>query len=250
MYVICILSLLLCTSGFNVGRRNIITPQGKSMLKELVYTKHMQQMGYTVYIQENGVLEPYLVLDKHYGQGILLLRQHTLNTSLPYSDKKANGSLGGYYGTSAIDTYLNTDFLSRFSENVLQSLVENKVSIADKETVTTRGDRKNTELISRKVFLLSLTEINSKSVLAYKEGKPLAYFKDNKKATASMQNYWLRSAYLWDDIQAWTVLKDGGVSGAPVSVSLGVRQAFCLEGDLDIKEESLGEYSRYVVVEQ
>ena len=73
---------------FIVKLPTLIPPKTPQTLKDLAYDRD-KRLGYTVYIPENGKLEPYLVLTQnYYKQGnVLLIRKYVLEVPLPHNKK-------------------------------------------------------------------------------------------------------------------------------------------------------------------
>jgi hypothetical protein len=224
------------------------------MLKDISFSKNSEDPDdFTVYIQESDVLVPYLAISSDYEGGILLLRKYLLDETVPFSYEKSQGSSGGYYPASYVDGYLNGTFFERLAPELRELINNTAISVSTLEGVGSGGGDRGTEIVQRKIFLLSATELNIKSGMASSEGKALDYFKkvgsvavgenggglvaiyENGEADA----YWLRSAYHWDDIQAWSVGSDGTCGGSSVSLDLAIRPAFCLPGDTVIDENHL-----------
>ncbi len=130
--------------------------------------------GYTVYIPENGVPTPYLVLTADYGGNVLLVREFLLDEVSMYSDYY------GYYKDSIIDTYLNETFLPTIDERIRNKIVDTEVTISTESNLW--GGQKGTEQIIRKVFTLSYTELGyGDNKIHCVEGKALKYFTDDYK---------------------------------------------------------------------
>lgn len=202
-----------------------------------------KEYGYTIYIEENEAYEPYLVIDSKYDKGVLLLKKYLEGENVYFNPQQSEGSLGGYYPNSNVDSYLNTDFISRFTTTLQNKILDTTISVTTKDAVGASGMKRKTENIQRKIFLLSATELNIKAGTACIEGKPLAYFKGKKNFIATNKkgdamSYWLRTAYLYTDIQAWSIgiTGNGNEGGDWVSQTLAVRPAFCIDGSTAIKE--------------
>lgn len=195
---------------------------------------------FTLYIKENDVYVPYIAISDDYGGGVLLVRKYLLDAYICFNEQKSHGSVGGYYPDSRVDQYLTDVFLSQFSTAMQDAILQTPVEVSTVRAVMSGGAVRETETISRKVFLLSATEMNIKSGMAGQEGKALSYFKGSKNYVVCTEDgvedaYWLRSAYLWDDIQAWAIGADGKYGGCAVSLSYSLRPAFCLDKDTQIK---------------
>lgn len=207
-------------------------------LKDIVYNNN--EDDFTLYIKENDDYVPYIAISDDYGGGVLVVRKYLLDEHTYFNAQKSQGSAGGYYPNSNVDRYLNDIFLVQLSTTMQEAILQTPIEVSTINSVTHGGFVRDTETITRKVFLLSATEMNIKSGMACKEGEALSYFKGEKNFVACKDDgiadaYWLRSAYLWDDIQAWSVGADGKYGGSSVSLSYFLRPAFCLDKDTQIK---------------
>lgn len=213
------------------------------ILKDIVYNKNNSDDDFTLYIKENDVYVPYIVISDDYGGGVLVVRKYLLDAHTHFNAQKSYGSAGGYYPNSHVDQYLTDVFLPQLSAAMQEAILQTPVEVSTVRTVTSGGAVGETETISRKVFLLSATEMNIKTGMAGREGKALSYFKNSKSYVVCTEDgqadaYWLRSAYLWDDIQAWVIGADGKYGGGSVSLSYSLRPAFCLSKDTRINTDT------------
>ncbi|MGN1019488.1 MAG: DUF6273 domain-containing protein [Aristaeellaceae bacterium] len=104
-----------------------------------------------LWIPENGEYVPFLVLKKT-ERDYLLIREHTTGPSaFVYGD-----SPNSYYGHSALDDYLNTEYASRFSSEVQAYLVESEVVITRESSIGVCGEEMET--IRRIFYVPSWTE--------------------------------------------------------------------------------------------
>ena len=196
----------------------------------------------TVWLQEDGENVPYVVISSNYDGKVLLMRREALPDEIPYRDENAFGSGGGYYPGSDVDEFLNGEFYDRLGQDVRSAIEDCTVVVASADTVSRGDSRRNTEEISRHVFLLSFTELNQfGSSMAAKEGKALKALKIEEYLTYDYE--WLRSAYLWDDVHAWAIAADfcGEVA---VSEPHRVRPVFAMSRDTAIVAD--GEH-RYIL---
>jgi hypothetical protein len=211
------------------------------ILKELAYDV-APQLGYTVYIDENGTYAPYLILTADYGGNVLLLREKLLKDTMPFNENDrhmwASYEYGGYYEDSSVDDYLNTEFLDLLGQSTKDSIVSSEITITDKVSLGVTGN--TTTSISRKVFLLSLVELNgANSYASVVEGKVLKFFKDDynrRRAFFSNGNagvYWTRTPETWETYTVFTIGENGVGSGS-ADIDNGVRPAFCLEKSAEI----------------
>lgn len=211
-------------------------------LKDIVYDNNNED-DFTIYIKENDVYVPYIAITDDYYGSVLVVRKYLLDTPIYFNEQKSQGSIGGYYPNSHVDQYLNDVFLPQLSATMQETILKIPIEVSTIRSVVSGGTVKETETIFRKVFLLSATEMNIKSGMVSKEGKALSYFKDSKNYVVYTDDgvadaYWLRSAYLWDDIQAWTIGADGKYGGSSVSVKYSVRPVFCIDKDTQIRINS------------
>lgn len=249
--------ILLCVSLGILSACSIIGNTGKSkmLIKDIAY-KHQKQneSEYTVYLQEKDSLEPYLVLTSDYNGSVLLMRKYVWDDLVYYSEEKSQGTRGGYYPASNVDKYLNTIFFSALSLELQNKILDTAISVVDFDSIGKGGGRVETEIIQRKIFLLSASEMNISSGMSATEGKRLNYFKNESRYIATYKNgiaeaYWLRSTYLWDDIQGWSIGSDGYYGGSSVSSEYALRPVFCLSCDTIICEKKVDRKTIYVISE-
>jgi hypothetical protein len=201
---------------------------------------------YAIYIDENGVYEPYLVITADYGGNVLLLRDKLIEDTMPFNENErhmwASYEYGGYYDGSSIDNYLNSNFLDMLGQSAKDAIASSNIVITDKTSLGVTGD--TTATISRQVFLLSLTELNgAKSAASVAEGKTLKFFADDyTRRSATLPNgdecaYWTRTPETWETYTVFTIGKDGVGSGS-ADINSGVRPAFCLKETTEIVQRT------------
>lgn len=149
-----------------------------------------------------------------------------------------------YYEESTVDAYLNMEFLDSLSSVTKDCKLDSMIEVKDLESY----DKWNykTHMISRKVFLLSSTELGvpgMESVTAM-EGLPLSYFDgkecDRKVAgfAAGRKNpYWTRTPDLGETCLVLTI----GVTAIGVGtaeIHSGTRPAFCMGKQMPIRLSS------------
>ncbi len=194
--------------------------------------------GYTVYINEQSGYAPYLVLTDNYNGNTLLLRKYLLQQTHTFHDYN-NVIYACYYANSSIDQYLNKDYLAALDSRLQNLIAACQITITAKSSISVEGEQ--TEDITRKVFLLSHTELClPDSMAACKEGKPLRYFKDDKNQIAYRQNneawsWWLRTSCTQYDNTAWGIGPHGVTDGVQIDYKNGVRPAFCLKDAQEIE---------------
>ncbi len=190
-----------------------------------------------VYIQESQVFEPYIVISSNYDGNVLLLRKYLLADTMPFNENDkhmwASYEYGGYYEDSSIDKYLNAEFFDTLEQSVKDSIVSSNIVITDKSSLGVTGDATTT--ISRKVFLLSLKELNGpESRASVSEGNTLKYFEDDySRRVANLPNgekcaYWTRTPETWDTYNVFTIGNNAIGSGG-ADIDSGIRPAFCME---------------------
>lgn len=210
--------------------------ENKKTIGEISYDTN-QKEECLVYIKENKVFEPYIAISSTYGGNVLLLRKYLLVDTMPFNDNErhmwASYECGGYYEDSSIDKYLNTEFLNTLDQSVKDSIVNSNIIITDKSSLGITGNATTT--ISRKVFLLSLKELNgSESNASVSEGNTLKYFEDDyTRRVANLPDgeesaYWTRTPETWETYTVYTMGNNGTGSGS-ADVDSGVRPAFCMK---------------------
>lgn len=154
---------------------------------------------------------------------------------------------GGYYEESSIDNYLNTEFINTLSNSVKDAIVNSSVVITDKSSLGITGSTITT--ISRKIFLLSLRELNgAESNASASEGNTLKYFADDyNRRAANLPSgkacaYWTRTPETWETYTIFTIGNNGTGSGS-ADIDSGIRPAFCLRKSTMLMQ-------RYSIVEE
>ena len=188
-----------------------------------------------IYLMENDIYVPYIVLDNDYKGNILLLRKELMSGLRSVSDHSSE------YENSPIDKYLSSDFLAMFSDEISNQIISTEIEVTSKEALYQAG--KDTHTITRKVFLLSFSEVNyDEHSMAAEEGVSLSYFSDEQSRIAYKDgkpcSWWLRTPYTNYDSVTWSVGADGMKTELSSATENGIRPAFCLSGDVDIKEST------------
>ncbi len=147
-----------------------------STLSDLVYNKQNKSNN-EVYLLENDVYVPYLVITDDYKGNALLLRRNVLDEPLRINEYYS------YYEDSEIDLFLNSTFLEQFSEiaNLIKSV---DITIITESSIGVSGDEKTT--INRKIFLLSIGELNIDSV--EQEGVSIDFFNEVENRISYTEN--------------------------------------------------------------
>ena len=228
----------------------------KDTISEIAYNVNKKE-DCLVYIEEDNTFEAYLVLTSDYGGNTLLLRKNLLEDTMPFNKNErhmwASHEYGGYYEDSTIDNFLNTEFLNILSSPVKEAMVSSDIIITDKSSLGTTGSEET--MINRKVFLLSLKELNIlRSYTCVPEGNVLRYFADDiNRRAAYLPNgdgcpYWTRTPETWETYTVFTIGGRGtGVGSA--DINSGVRPAFCLDGSTPIiqRTDIIREQTVYVI---
>ncbi len=188
-----------------------------------------------IYLMENGVYVPYIVLDDDYRGNIFLLRKELISELRSISDHSSE------YENSPIDTYLSSEFLALFSDEISNQIISTEIEVTSKEALYQAG--KDTHTISRKAFLLSYSEVSyDEHSMAAEEGVSLSYFSDDQSRIAYKDgkpcSWWLRTPYTNYDSVTWSVGADGMKTELSSATENGIRPAFCLSGDVNIKEST------------
>lgn len=190
-------------------------------------------IGSIVKIKENGTPVNFIVLQHGYpasGNGrTLLLREALYNT-------RTFDSGNNDYASSDIDTWLNGTYL-----NLIDADIRSQIAAVNIKSSTGNGTY-NVRDLSRKVFLLSYTEVGfSGSSYAKVEGTALSYFNSNSKRIAYLNGaaavWWLRSPLTGSTSSAWLVYTGGVSYYGSVTYSYGSRPAFTLPSSLSVSDD-------------
>ena len=212
-------------------------------ISEISYD-YNKSWGYRAYIEEDGDYVPFIVLSSDYNGYCLLLREYLLDELIEYN---VPGEYGSYYSDSKVDTYLNETYYWVISEDLRNKIIDSQIEITTRNAIDTHNDE--TEIISRKIFLLSANEVNaSLSNILLKEGAPLSYFKEIENRTALHENgeadsWMLRTPALSGGNNLIGVGYDGSVGMGSISGIDGinessVRPAFCVPLETKIELSS------------
>lgn len=220
LLVLFLLVLLTCSCGI---------ANDKETISDLAYTR----VNFTnlVYIKEEDQYVPFVVLSDNYCGNTLLVRRDVI------SEHRRLNDYSSYYKDSEMDRFLNNEYLMR--------LPEIEPYIASSNIVITRDDalglsKTDTETISRKVFLLSCSElgIDDSPNMAI-EGETLNFFcnEENRKVYLDGENssWWLRTPNTYY-LSCTYVIGDNNKIGSTNSYdNNGVRPAFCISGNVKIE---------------
>ena len=223
----------------------------KTRVSDIDYNTKVSDIAYDskngtncrVYIKEkenDTKYTPFLVLTSNYNDTCLLIREHLLDDLQEYNK---SSEYGAYYKDSEIDKYLNEKYFSTLSKRLQEVIITTDLEIATKNAIDTH--KKETEIIKRKVFLLSATEVNSSlTSMTVKEGKELLYFKNIDNRIRTYENgetdTWLsRSSALCGSNSIITIIYNGGegvaeLNGVDGPITLSVFPAFCIDKNTPI----------------
>ncbi|GAX47347.1 DUF6273 domain-containing protein [Pseudolactococcus reticulitermitis] len=218
------------------------------ILRDLAYDFD-KRLGYTIYIPENGKLEPYYVLTKnYYKQGnVLLMRKYVLNSAIPYKHEHSTS----YYGNSLPDKFMNEVFIKEFPEKLQDEIPVTSINITDENSVMFR---KHAELIKRQFFTLLEKELGKDYPVTSDEMK-IKYFSEDrhirslgKLKTGDIVSWWLRGVdYHNRDNFAAIAKYNGYIEYAEVTSPIYIRPSFCLSPDTKIAKEKIADKEIYVL---
>lgn len=243
-YILFVL-FIMCVGGYLVffWPGKAVTELGK-----LAYDVN-PRLGYEIYLKEGEAYVPYLVLTDDYDGNVLLLRKELLPESRSFLEKEthgwSNGDFAAYYESSSIDQYLNTEFIN-FLGDLNNEIEDSRIVIAEKGKY--KFDPEKTITIERKVFLLSLVELDITNYYPYTcayEGEPLKYFADGnyerryaKRTGGGFNPYWTRSPEMPETTYEVFGIGTHGLGSGGAEVYSGVRPAFCLNGSQAVIQSS------------
>lgn len=183
-----------------------------------------------VYVEENDVFVPFLVVDGDFGGNTLLLRQDIL----PHHRRISNYS--SYYENSEIDTFLNTEYLTYISLPMTE-VVLTEIAITTDDSIGYSGSEIKT--IQRKVFLLSLNEIGISDLMnAGPEGETIEYFRNENNWIAysegGVTSWWLRTPNTYYLSCTYGMGANGKIGSGNAYDANGIRPALCVPSSTPI----------------
>ena len=182
-----------------------------------------------IYVNENGIYTPFIVLTDNYNGNTLLLREELLREPMQINDYYS------YYEYSTIDNYLNNEYLDSLKESD-DLILESNIEIASEES--TISPVEETISITRKVFLLSCTELNYKKTTFCAEGKPLKYFENYENRIAyrngERKSWWTRTAERGYKCCTIGIGPENSMGFGNSSSQNGIRPAFCVSPSTEI----------------
>ena len=177
-------------------------------------------------LYESGVLVPFIKLASSYnGEATpLVIRKNCVSQSTLLETSEVS------YTNCKIDRWLSATSLPRL-DPATRSVIPNATII----TTGTSG----TTTIQRKIFLLSLTEYQMSSTAGIpSEGNYVSYLSSAARRTARLNgtlvNHWTRSVDSLRNIAAYVNTSGNHATGAPSTVSAGIRPAFRLPPDFEV----------------
>ena len=183
-------------------------------------------IGTVIGLYENGVITPFIVLDKNYrtSNRVLVVRQDCVAVGT----WRETGDV--YYSGSRVDDWL-TDVYSGYLDGATQSVVSTVSIVAT-------GASGNV-FLDKRFFLLSMTEYNIGSTSGLPtEGYALSHFNSNNRRIANYNGapvgYWTRTINNATTNVAYVTTSGTYSSGAPNTLSLGIRPAFTLPLGFDV----------------
>lgn len=172
------------------GGINDVKYQSISMAKPL----SSKNPGDIIYIKENGVKKPYIVLTHDYPASgrTYLRRQKAVTSGLIVSDSIRQKKYEG----SDLDNYMENTFYNMI-DSQFRALIS-PISILVKTK-----DVSHLETISRKVFAMSWTELTNENIDSpnLKDGTYIPYFDSNTKRIVQLESsgqniiYWTRNIF-------------------------------------------------------
>ena len=240
--VLSVLGLFIC----QLPKR--LPPKQAQILKDLAYDSD-KRLGYTIYIPENGKLEPYLVLTKnYYKQGnVLLMRKYLVEAAIPHKEIQTTS----YYAESISDRFMNELFIHEFPSKLSSQIKMTTLNIKAKNGIQV-GDE--IEKIKRKLFLLLEKEVGIE-IFATSDEEKIGYFIDKKfeRAIASTKDgtlglWWLRGVDLYHRPNYTAAVSVYGYVSYPEVMSPNyLRPSICLPPNTKIAKETIKGQEIYVL---
>lgn len=179
-------------------------------------------VGAEIGLYENGVLVPFIVVDKSYETTgrVLVVRKNCYKI-----DTLLEGNESIYVGTKT-DKWLKDEYVTYFDEATKGVLIDVPVPVAYGSTIT---------LMTRKAFLLSSYEYGLSPVSGMYEGSPTEYFNTNARRVAkylgSPVNYYTRTVSPTSGDNDCDIVDTSGLivrETDPVNKLWGIRPAITL----------------------
>jgi hypothetical protein len=213
-------------------------------LPEIAYDSKDPKDDITIYIRENGVYAPYLVLTNSYNDSghCLLMREHLLDDIMEYDS-------GPYwncaYAGGFVDSFLRKEFQSRIKRSLFQ-YIEGGNEYFGCYVRATKIDRYGDireENIRRGIISLSYTEVSGDYSVSIKDGSLISYFDNKEKRIAYYSSgrcggWFLRTPELHTSF-IYVVRPDGSIGSASSSDADSYSVRPCL---------LLDQYTRYNII--
>lgn len=193
-----------------------------------------KNVGDVIKVKEGSSLVNFLIVDKTVYGGVCLLRQDI------HSYQVWNANNINTYSGSDIDKWLTETYFNSIDETIRNQIMSVSIKYTPGNGNSTVGT------LSRKVFLLSGTEVGFSYSYMNTEGTKLAYFtsgngSDSKrvaKYNGSAGWWWLRSPSTSNTSYAWNVYADGSYYDSNVyHTNYGARPAFVLPSSLWVSDD-------------
>lgn len=253
LIIISFIAILVCTLSLNFARTKSIFIT--NTVSDIAYDIN-PSYGYTIYIKENNIYIPYLVLTNNYENKnmVLILRKNLIGSGEIDTTRKNCWGADSYIGTkpfseydrydkTKMDYYLNNNFIESFDKEVSSIICKTNIKIAN--------NLEDDFFISRKIFLLSTSELGyfkyfnllklkwSYGYGGANDGKSLRYFDDsNNIATLEDEKTIIP---WWTRTNGWTYYCAVGFNGELITESstdeyYGIRPAFCIPNNTIIEK--------------
>ena len=200
-------------------------------------------VGSTVKLMESGAAVEYIVVNQGIPSNSNLYDSSCDGTWLLrkafHSSRQWNGSYVNKYESSAINAWLNGDFLTSLG-NAKQKILQVKIPYR-KNGGSGGTNQSGANGLSCKIFLLGGYEVGfttSNSGYFPVDGAKLSYFEVGTGASAeakriaylngSATKWWLRSPLTNSADNVWNVYHNGDYTGDYATVSCGIRPALIL----------------------
>lgn len=213
--------------------RPIVKPQ---TIQQLAFD-YDKRLGFTVYLEEEGVLEPYYVVTKDYfSQGnTLLLRKYVWEDYMWHQEE----NFTSYYAQSIPDRFMNAEFIHKLSK-VLQEIIP----VTTFPIAPTRGeDERAAEWIKRRIFLLSPYELGNRHGRYGELEERLDFFVEDsfvyRLATlpdGTPASWWLRNVARTEYVLAGYMSYEGKFGLGWIVTPSYVRPAFTLPPETKITQ--------------
>jgi hypothetical protein len=198
-----------------------------------------------VYIREEGVYVPFVVVSSQYTEGnTLLLRKEII------ADRHRTNDYSSYYENSEIDVFLNSEYYARLDD--IESYI-NRTDISITDDTALGWGSADIKVIERDVFLLSCKELDfGSNVVAGEEGKALHYFSvvENRLAYEGEETVgWILRTPNTSFLSLVYVMRADGVLDMTNAFDyVGIRPAFCVKSQTPILKRKDVVYGKEVYV--